>query len=76
MSREHESECRGDLIGETVDAIHVRKLKSTASWWIPKSQIGYRKTDRAQKNNGAEAYVTFTLPDWLIEKKECWDLVQ
>ena len=81
MSREKDPECRGTLLGETANAIHVCKsgpLNGAApeSWWIPRSQIGYMRIDRAPHDDATKAdAVVFTLPEWLIEKKQCWDLV-
>jgi hypothetical protein len=75
MSREKDPECRGVLIRETDGAILVAKslAAQSAEFWIPRSQIGYlRKT----KREGGEAVdVVFTAPEWLIEKKQCWELV-
>lgn len=75
MSREKDTECRAILVGESSAAIcvvpnGVKNMK--ARHWIPRSQIGYlRKTKR---DDGAHD-VVFTLPEWLIEKKQCWELV-
>lgn len=64
---DRELECRGTVWEETPNAIQVSRTLSAARHWIPRSQIAYMKR--------AGASVTFTLPVWLIEKKECWDLV-
>jgi hypothetical protein len=81
MSRDKDPECRAMLLGKTDDAIHVckRGLLNGAppeSWWIPRSQIGYMRIDRAGPEDPlAVDSVVFTLPEWLIEKKQCWELV-
>lgn len=66
-------ECRAILMAETDAAICVTKDRFVeAKFWVPRSQIGYlRKTARA--DGGVD--IVFTVPEWLIEKKEMWDLV-
>lgn len=77
MSRDKDPECRGFLVAESAAAICVTKQipasgGHTKSWWIPRSQIGYlRKTRR---EDGA-VEIVFTVPEWLLEKKQCWELV-
>ncbi len=81
MSREKDPECRALLLDETPNAIHVCKIHSPIggeSWWIPRSQIGYMRKDKVEApfvNGGTNTHVTFTVPEWLIEKKQCWSLV-
>ena len=65
-------ECRGILMGETDAAICVVKERHGEYHWIPRSLIGYMRKDRADDGTVS---VVFTLPEWLIEKKQCWDLV-
>lgn len=77
MSREKDPECRGYLVRETDSAMLVRKMIHTApdetEYWIPRSQIGYcRKTYDAMSD---ATEIVFTIPEWLIEKKQCWELV-
>lgn len=77
MSRDKDPECRGYLARETENAILVCRggsAQGETNWWISKSQIGYRRTDRATLA-GKMDYVVFTIPEWLIEKKQCWELV-
>jgi hypothetical protein len=71
MSREKDPECRGFLEDETPNAIRVGHAESGQSWWIPRSQIGYMRKEPV----AAGTQVIFTLPEWLIEKKQCWELV-
>ncbi len=76
MSRNKDPECRAYLVRETDDAILVCKggsAQGETNWWIPKSQIGYRRTDRLHET-GKMDFVVFTIPEWLIEKKQCWEL--
>ncbi len=70
---EKDPECRGLLVEATPSAVFVSASKSPFNkWWIPRSQIGYmRKTNLA---NG-DVEIVFTIPEWLIEKKQCWELV-
>ncbi len=69
------------LLDETPNAIHVCKIHSPIggeSWWIPRSQISYMRKDKVGSPLGdgiANTHVVFTLPEWLIEKKQCWSLV-
>ena len=77
MSDRKDLECRGLLWDETPNAILVTRETAVGggqTWWIPKSQIGYRRTTQSV-TPGGRPHVVFTLPEWLIEKKECWDLV-
>jgi len=68
-------------MGESADAIQVAPLHSPiggACWWIPRSQIGYMRKDKVESpfvNGGMNTHVVFTIPEWLIEKKQCWELV-
>lgn len=74
MPRDKDPECRGLLLRETAAAIEVLALtgRNPESHWIPRSQVGYcRKTKR---EDGTTENV-FTVPEWLLEKKQCWDLV-
>lgn len=71
MSREKDPELRGVLLRETDAAILVCKDANSAQHWIPRSQIGYLRKDKVL----AGTLVVFTLPEWLIEKKQCWELV-
>jgi len=73
VSREKDPECRGVLIQESAGAICVAKQDLGATvYWIPRSQIGYlRKTHLPS----GTTEVVFTVPEWLIEKKQCWELV-
>jgi hypothetical protein len=81
MAREKDPELRAVLLGQTAAAIHVCKggLLNGAkpeSWWIPRSQIGYMRIDRATPDKpDVPDSVVFTLPEWMIEKKQCWELV-
>lgn len=81
MAREKDPELRAVLLGQTAGAIHVCKrgpLNGAApeSWWIPRSQIGYMRIDRAPADRpDVPDTVVFTLPEWFIEKKQCWELV-
>ncbi len=77
MARDKDLECRGILVGETDNAICVRKDGSPPrgeNWYIPRSQIGYLRKDIPLKSHDP-THVVFTLPEWLIESKQCWDLV-
>jgi hypothetical protein len=73
VSRDKDPECRGVLIRESPAAICVAKMPLGAEeHWIPRSQIGYlRKTHLPS----GTTEVVFTVPEWLIEKKQCWELV-
>ena len=74
MSRDKDPECRGLLLDETPNAYLIcsNKLTAVERWWIPRSQVGYcRKTKLA----GGDTEIVFTMPEWLIEKKQCWELV-
>lgn len=64
--------CRGFLVEERENAIEVCKHQQGGfSWWIPRSQIGYLK-----KSPGTPwSEIEFTLPEWLVEKKDLWSLV-
>ncbi len=80
MSRETDANCRGLIVAKTENAICVQKttaLPRDEQFWIPRSQIGYMRIDKAPADSphGHDS-VTFTLPEWLVEKKQCWDLVE
>lgn len=62
MSREKDPECRGLIIAETANAIKVKNEKTG---------VGYLRKDK----DGEKTRVVFTLPEWMIEKKQCWDLM-
>lgn len=70
MSRD--PECRGILMGETDSALCVAKNRASPTHWFPRSQIGYVR--KAKREDGGTDIV-LTLPEWLIEKKQCWELV-
>lgn len=75
MSRDKDPECCGYLVAETDAAMEVSTDPCGAGprWWIPRSQVGYlRKTYNADKDC---TELVLTLPEWLIEKKQCWELV-
>ena len=73
MSRPGQYECRGFLVDESAAAICVcQRAEGGEVFWIPKSQIGYRRTTPIP---GKWSEVVFTIPEWLIEKKQCWGLV-
>lgn len=72
MPREKEPECRGILVAHTNSAFCVKKDGGATEFWLPRSQIGYcRKTTRSD----GTIDIVFTCPEWLIEKKACWELV-
>ncbi len=71
MSRDKDPECRGVLLHETENAILVCKDANSEKHWIPRGQIGYMRKDKVL----AGTLVVFTVPEWLIEKKQCWELV-
>lgn len=73
MPKEKDLECRAILLQETPNAIHVMASKSKDAWWLPRSQIGYLRKDKIEASS--ETSVVFTLPEWLIETKQCWELV-
>lgn len=75
MSREKDPECRGFVVGSTENAVQVAKdWKGTGEkWWIPRSQIGYCRKTTIPETGAIE--IVFTIPEWLIEKKQCLDLV-
>lgn len=80
MSRDKDPECRGYLAAETENAILVSKNNPVTvgqeTWWIPRSQIGYlRKTEIERGQTYVHTEIVFTIPEWLIEKKQCWELV-
>lgn len=80
MSRDKDPECRAYLLRETDAAILVKKSPDPQAagqeWWIPRSQIGYMRKEFMNNQTGhAATAVFFTLPEWLIEKKDCWELV-
>lgn len=81
MPRDKDPECRGLLMRETDAAILVCALHSPVggeSWWIPRSQIGYMRKDKVDSpfaGGGTNTHITFTVPEWLLEKKQCWELV-
>ena len=73
MSRDKDPECRGLLLGETDNAINVCKdSESDDNYWIPRSQVGYMRKGKDSVGNDT---IVFTCPEWLIEKKQCWELV-
>lgn len=68
---------RGRIFNETDNAIQIGKTpESTELFWIPKSQIGYKKKTPDQDPMRNLPYIEFTLPEWLVEKKQIWDLVE
>ncbi len=71
MPRDKDPELRARLLRETDAAIEVQKLGGVLTWWIPRSQIGYMRKDKTDTGTN----VVFTLPEWLVEKKQCWELV-
>lgn len=72
MSRE-QHECRAILLQEREKAIEVQKIGGAFTWWFPRSEIGYmRKT----KMEDGRTEVVFTVPEWIVEAKNSWDLVQ
>lgn len=71
MSRDKDPECRGILLDETPNAYKVAAKAGATEHWIPRSQIGYCRKTRGP----AVTEIVFTLPEWLIEKKQCWELV-
>lgn len=75
MSREKDPECRGLLAASSISAIRVIKAGSGDNHerhWIPRSQIGYMR--KTVLPSGATE-VVFTVPEWLIEKGQFWELV-
>lgn len=75
MAISNQRECRGYLLSDSGQAIQVCKDPMThkINWWIPRSQIGYlRKT---YTKPGEIPYIVFTIPEWLVEDKQCWELV-
>lgn len=78
MSHDKDPECRGWLIRETPDVMEISTDKSEAGprWWIPRSQIGHlRNTEIERGQTYVNIEIVFTIPEWLIEKKQCWELV-
>lgn len=81
MPRSDQAECRALLLRDTDLAILVAPIHSPIggqSWWIPRSQIGYmRKTKVESPFEGSEpsTHVVFTVPEWLVESKQFWQLV-
>ena len=74
MPQEKDPTCRGRLIKRTDQALLVGKSDykdGDATWWLPRSQIGYMKISEALPF----AVIEFTAPEWLIEKKQFWELV-
>lgn len=71
MAIEKDIECRGILIGETDNAIRVAVESTRQAWWLPRSLVAYMRREA----EGDKTRVIFTLPEWLIEEKDCWDLV-
>lgn len=73
MAHEKDPELRAILLGQTDAAIRVIRMdRKGESWWIPRSQIGYL---RKEEEPDGSLRVIFTLPEWLIEKKQLWELV-
>jgi hypothetical protein len=68
---ENDLECRGWLLGESPNAIHVTDKKHSGSWWIPRSLVGYQR--KSQEKDGTA--IIFTCPEWKIEQAQMWDLV-
>lgn len=62
---------RAILVNETPNAILVKKAVLDEPVWIPRSQIGYMK--KTPENAGTT--VEFTVPEWLVEKKDLWSMV-
>lgn len=71
MSRTKDLECRAVLVSESRDAICVRKANGLLEFWLPRSQIGYMRRYKV----GDRVEVVFTLPEWLVETKDAWELV-
>lgn len=72
MSYERDPTCHGVLLQETPNAFEVWHEKTNSRYWIPRSPVGYLK--KYPRLDGRRD-ISFTLPEWLIEKKQCWDLV-
>ena len=73
MSHEKDPELRAIIICSTEHAHFVANPKNlTQKWWLSRSLMGYsRKT--VLPSGSTE--IVFTLPEWCIEKKQCWELV-
>lgn len=63
--------CRGWLVGESPNAICVAKEPGAKGTWIPRSLVGYMKKSTETKGTA----IVFTCPDWAVEQKQLWDLV-
>lgn len=72
MTRDKDPECRGILLGETDAALCVAKDRNSERHWIPRKQVGYLR--RVKREDGG-VDVVLTLPEWLLEKENAWDLV-
>lgn len=74
MPRDKDPECRGLLLRQTDSAIMVKPLagRLQIEHWIPRSQVGYMRTTK-RDDGGTD--IVFTVPEWLLEKKQAWDLV-
>lgn len=69
-----ESKCSGYLKSDTGAAYFVtHKLEYNSGHYIPKSQVRYGRKILIEGTN--YFHYSFTLPDWLIEKKRCHELV-
>lgn len=74
MSHQPEDlECRGVLLDETSAAIRVQKAEGRPAFWIPRSQISYLK--RSVNRNTGVVDLELYVPEWLIDKKDAWDIV-
>lgn len=80
MSHIEQRECRANLIEERPMSLKVRMIKEPfREFWLPRSQISYMRKERTidwkMGADGPQYYIIFTLPEWLIEKEQLWDLV-
>lgn len=68
-------ECRGVLRSESDLAIFVSKNEATVfGYWIPRSMLT-RLSKTGPIAPATLPSVIFKLPEWLVEKKQCWELV-
>ena len=71
------STLRAYLIDATAGAICVRPIEPKRGdldkYWVPRSQIGYMRKTIIDDRGTTE--IEFTLPEWVVEKKEMWGMV-
>lgn len=75
MPAENETICRGFLGTGSNAALFVHPNRNTVfGYWIPRSQV--RRLSKLPNIANGRQEVEFTLPGWLVEKKNCHELAK